>query len=162
MDYNQERKAKDMRTFIEYNMPNYAERVSFQSDYTKAVDKAKKYGLSQAIFFPSKPKTSSVVKFLSTEFRRRLLMIEVVPTTKNEPIMKDFGLTTDDLPALIIVDESGEKTKYEGGDFTRRKLERFLSDHAKNEPVYKPVGEEQQDQDGSGDEKKKEQVHTVF
>ena len=162
MDYNQERKARDMRTFIEYNMPNYAERVSFQSDYTKAVDKAKKYGLSQAIFFPSKPKTSSVVKFLSTEFRRRLLMIEVVPTTKNEPIMKDFGLTTDDLPALIIVNESGERTKYDGGDFTRRKLERFLSEYAKNEAVYKPVAEEENDGSSATDDKKKEQVHTEF
>lgn len=146
MDYNQERKAKDMRTFIEYNMPNYAERISFPSDYTKAVAKAEKYGLPRAIFFPSKPKTSSVVKFLSTEFRRRLLMIEVVPTTKNEEIMSDFELTANDLPALIVVNEEGEKTKYTGGDFTRRKLERFLSEHATKEPVFKPL----------------DQIHTEF
>ncbi|CAJ1954835.1 unnamed protein product [Cylindrotheca closterium] len=160
MDYNQERKAKDMKTFLEYSMPNYVERVSFPEDLAKAVAKADKFGLPKAILFPSKPKTSSVIKYLSTEFRRRLLLVEVVPTKKNESIMKEYGINADQLPALVIVKEgTEEQVVYEGKDFTRRKLERFLAEHAKSEPVYKPV-------DGSGEaseEKKKDKpVHTEF
>ena len=157
MDYNQERKAKDMRTFLEYQMPSYVERISFPEDLTKAVAKADKYGLPKAILFPSKPKTSSVIKYLSTEFRRRLLLIEVVPTKKNESTMKEYGLTTEQLPALVIVKEgTGERVVYEGKDFSRRKLERFLSEHAKKEPVYSPVDAEE----APGDKEKP--VHDEF
>jgi len=158
MDYNQERKAKDMRAFLEYNMPNYAERISFgDNDLSKAVGKADKYGLPKAIFFPSKPKTSSVVKFLSTEFRRRLLFVEIVPTKKNEGVMKEFGLTTEDLPALTVISETGERIKYTGANFKMLKLERFLSEHAKKEPVYKPVVVDDDDGEAS-----KQHVHTEF
>mmetsp|Transcript_5530 Transcript_5530/g.13025 ORF Transcript_5530/g.13025 Transcript_5530/m.13025 type:complete len:162 (+) Transcript_5530:550-1035(+) len=161
MDYNQERKAKDMRTFLEYYMPSYVERISFPEDLTKAVVKADKYGLPKAILFPSKPKTSSVIKYLSTVFRRRLLLVEVVPTKKNESIMKGYGLSADQLPALVIVKEgTGEQVVYEGKDFTRRKLERFLSEYAKTEAVFKPVDASEE----ASEEKKKEEkpVHTEF
>jgi hypothetical protein len=163
MDYNQERKAKDMRTFLEYNMPNYAERISFgESDFKKATSKADKFGLPKALIFPSKPKASSVIKFLSTEFRRRILLLEVVPTKKNESIMKEFGLSTEDLPALVVISErTGEKIKYTGGDFKMRQLQRFLSEHAKKEAVYKPIVAE----DASEKEEKeplKQNVHTEF
>ncbi|KAL3928073.1 MAG: hypothetical protein SGBAC_012803, partial [Bacillariaceae sp.] len=164
MDYNQERKTKDMRTFLEYSMPTYVERVSFPEDLTKSVAKADKYGIPKAILFPSKPKTSSVVKFLSTEFRRRLLLVEVVPTKKNEIIMKEYGLTADQLPALVIVKEdTGEQVVYEGKDFTRRKLERFLSEHAKKEPVYKPVVDDSSDSASDKENTQKEKpVRTEF
>jgi hypothetical protein len=163
MDYNQERKVKDMRTFLEYNMPNYAERISFTKDFVKASAKAEKFGLAKAIFFPSKPNTSAVIKFLSTEFRRRLLMVEVVPTTKNEEIMKDHGISTDDLPALIVVTESGEQVKYTGGDFSRRKLESFLSEYAKAEPVYKAPEKASNSENKDGeDASAKHPVHSEF
>jgi len=161
LDYNQERKAKDMKSFLEYSMPSYVERVSFPDDLSKALAKADKYGLPKAILFPSKAKTSSVVKYLSTEFRRRLLLVEVVPTKKNESILEEYGISTDQLPALVVIkDATGERVVYEGKDFTRRKLERFMSGHAKKEPVYKPVDSEPAD---ASDEKTKEKpVHTEF
>lgn len=163
LDYNQERKVKDMRVFLEYNMPNYAERIAFPEDFSKAGTKAEKFGLPNAIFFPSKPKTSAVIKFLSTEFRRRLLMVEVVPTTKNEGIMTDYGIAADELPALIVVTESGEQVKYTEGDFTRRKLERFLSEYAKKEAVFKPKSSpgDAEKNDG-GDAKEEKPLHSEF
>lgn len=165
LDYNGERKIKDMRSFLEYSMPNYVERVSFPDDFTKAVAKADKYSLPKAILFPSKAQTSSVVKFLSTEFRRRLLLLEIVPTKKNEAIMKDYGLTTGDLPALILVNESGEQIKYEGGDFKKNKLQRFLSEHAKKEPVFKPVdttASEETEGTKDGESTTQKPAHTEF
>lgn len=139
VDYRQERKVQEMQQFVEDQMTNYVERVTFPEDYRKAQDKAHKYGLAQAVFFTSKPKTTALLKYLSTEFRRRLLVIHVPPTTKNQQLMQDFGLTTDTIPALVIVKPSGVRVVYEGGDFSRRKVERFLKDHAASEPVYKPV-----------------------
>lgn len=153
VDYRFERKVKDMREFAEQEMPNFVNRIVFpKEDWPKAHDKAERYELPQAIFFTKKSKTSALTKWLSTEFRRRLLVVEVPPTAKNQDIYKQYGLDKEnDLPALIIVKPSSssssshgeeqqqELVRYTDGDFTRRKLHRFLSDHANKEPVYKPV-----------------------
>lgn len=146
VDYRQERKVKDLQLFIEDQMTNYVERISFgKNDLEKAQAKAAKYGLPQALFFTSKPKTTALLKFLSTEFRRRILLIQVTPTTKNQSILQDYGLANspDSLPALLIVTPEGEQIQYEGG-FTKRQLERFLSEHVLDEPVYRPLAENEQ------------------
>jgi hypothetical protein len=139
VEYRQERKLKELQQFVEEQMPNYVERVTFPNDMAKLQDKATKYGLPQAILFTSKPKTTAVLKYLSTEFRRRLLLVQVPPTKKNELWMQEYGVTANDLPALIIVTPSGERIRYAGADFSRRKLERFLSEHANPEATYKPI-----------------------
>ncbi len=136
VDYRQERKAKDMQQFVEDQMTNYVERNTFEDDFRKMQDKAIKYGLAQAIFFTSKPQTTALLKYLSTEFRRRILLVHIPPTTKNQKWIDQFAVN---LPALVVVTPTGEKISYTGGDFTRRKIERFLKEHAILEPVYKPV-----------------------
>jgi hypothetical protein len=142
MDYRFERKAKDMMTFIEDNMTNYVERVSFgMDDWKKIQAKAAKFGLPLAAFFTTKPNTTALLKWISTEFRRRMLVVQVaVPIEKNQPVLEEFGLKNDDGGAtLIVVSPTGERVTYTDGDFSRRKLERFLNEHAAKEPVYKPV-----------------------
>lgn len=161
LDYNGERKAPDMKTFVEYNMPNYADRISFPTDLPKSFQKATKFGLPTAMLFPRKPKTSSITKFLSTIFRRRLLLVEVVPNVKNEELMKQYDIVPDQLPVLLVQKEDSSIVRYDGTDFSRRKLERFLSEHAKKEPVYKPVVVSEDDKSEEGDETKRK-VHTEF
>lgn len=159
VDYRQERKVKDMQQFVEDQMPNYVERIVFENDFHKVQAKASKYGLAQAIFFTTKPQTTAVLKFLSTEFRRRLLIVHVPPTTKNQQWIQEFGVT---VPSLVIVTSKGERISYTGGDFTRRKLERFLKEYATVEPVYTPVQEESVEPDQnkeSESEKEKEKIH---
>jgi len=134
MDYNMERKAKDMKQFLDYNMPNYIEQVSGSLD--KFEEKADRNGLPKAILFTSKAKTASMTKYLSTEFRRRLLIAEVYPTKPNKALMDKYGVT--DLPALIVIPPANEEgiqqepIRYEGGPdgFTKNKLQNFLSKHA--------------------------------
>ncbi|KAG7367851.1 thioredoxin [Nitzschia inconspicua] len=164
VDYRHgERTAKDMKAFLENEMPNYSERITFgQKDLDKASQKADKYGLPVALLFTSKPKTSPLVKFLSTEFRRRLLLVEIPPTTNNQPLLQKYGMEhKDTLPALLVIppnnggDEATQQQQkqhryYEGDKFTRRKLQDFLSKHALKEPVYKAreeivVGDETKD-----------------
>mmetsp|Transcript_12317 Transcript_12317/g.20398 ORF Transcript_12317/g.20398 Transcript_12317/m.20398 type:complete len:208 (-) Transcript_12317:1348-1971(-) len=136
LDYQYERKAKDMKQYLDQNMPNYAEAV--RGDVTSFVEKADRHGLPKVLLFTSKARTSSLVKYLTTEFRRRLLLAEIYPTSKNQDLMKEYGVSADDgnLPALFILRDDGqEPIRYDGADFTKRKLQRFLSDHALAEPV---------------------------
>lgn len=141
-----ERNLKDMRKFLEYQMPNYVERVKFgRSDYDKVGAKANKFGLPIALVFTSKGTTSTTVKWLSTEFRRKLLIVEIPPTTKNEGLRAELvgdGGDTSALPALYVLPPSGSDrdiAKYDGDKFSRRKLEDFLKDHALLEPVLEPI-----------------------
>lgn len=136
VEYQQERKVQDMQQFVEDQMPNFVERIVFEEDFRKMQAKALKYGLAQAIFFTTKAQTTALLKFLSTEFRRRLLVVHIPPTTKNQRWIEKFGVKA---PSLVVVTSTGERIAYAGTDFTRRKLERFLKDYAAVEPVYRPV-----------------------
>lgn len=149
---------KDLTKFLEYQIPNYVERVKFgMDDYHKLQRKAAKYGLPIAVVFTSKATTSTNIKWLSTEFRRRLLLVEVPPVAKNQHVHDELILgsttrtsedaTTTTLPALYIIPPSpGEAAeaeatiiKYDGKDFKRRNLQDFLQQHALPEPVFAPI-----------------------
>jgi hypothetical protein len=150
VDYKYERKAKDMKQWIDDQMPNYSERITYGADdLQKASAKAAKYGLPRALFFTSKPRTSTLTKYLSTEFRRRLLLVEIPPTKNNQQLMKEYGVDPDNLPALVIVPPStggvdepsarNENIRYDGEDYTRHRLNSFLSKHALKEKVFSPI-----------------------
>lgn len=168
LDYNYERKAKDMKQFLDQNMPNFIESIRHGvSDLDKFQAKATKHGLPQILLFTSKAKTSSLTKYLSTEFRRQLILGEVYPTKKNQQIMEKYNINPENLPALIVIppssseeeEEGGgkEETKfilYDGNGYTKNKLQSFLSNHALKKKVY-PKKKEKVDATtgGSGDAK---------
>jgi protein disulfide-isomerase A6 len=137
LDYNYERKATDMKRFLDENMPEFIEKVSGVKGLEKFQNKAERYGLPQAILFTSKAKTLPLTKFLSTEFRRRILLAEVHPTKPNKEIMEKFNVV--DLPALLVIPAGGgDPIKYQGNGFTRNKLQPFLSKYALKEKVVPP------------------------
>jgi hypothetical protein len=193
VNYKFERKAKDMKQFIDDGMPNYTERITHGADdFQKTKAKAAKYGLPRALFFTSKPRTSPLTKYLSTEFRRRLLLVEIPPTKNNQQLMKEYGVDPDNLPALIIVpppstststgvddDESASSANNENirydGDYARLRLDSFLSKHALKEKVFSPIIEAKTDDEPSKDNNNKpeeaseesaggdkQKVHTEF
>ncbi len=136
MEYQYERKAKDMKVFVEQNMPNYLESIkNSSSGLTKFQEKATKYNLPQALLFTSKASTLAMSKFFSVEFRRKLLIGEIHPTKPNKELLDKFQITS--TPALIIITQDGEEIRYDGTkeDFTKNKLYKFLSKHALKEPV---------------------------
>jgi len=171
LDYSHgERNVKDMKKFLEYQIPNFVERIKFGiDDYTKIKQKADKYGLPIALLFTSKPKsTSTSIKWLSTEYRRRILLVEIPPTDKNSKLWEFIvgGLVdgnleggNDDkvvLPALYIIppisttttnddnNNSNDNNKskiiiYEGDDYKRRKLQDFFNEHSLKEPALEPI-----------------------
>ena len=167
LDYSHgERNVKDMKKFLEYQIPNFVERIKFGvEDYMKIKQKADKYGLPIALLFTSKSKstTSTSIKWLSTEYRRRLLVVEIPPVDKNSKLWKlligggdsdsdsnRHGDNKDEkvvLPALYIIPPSSttndnNKSKiitYEGDDYKRRKLQDFFNEHSLKEPAFEPI-----------------------
>jgi protein disulfide-isomerase A6 len=144
LDYNNERKAKDMKAFVDGNMPSFIERVAGTFSLEKYQEKATKHGLPQVLLFTSKAKTLPISKYLSTEFRRRLLLAEIHPTKPNKDVMEKYGIT--ELPALIVIPpDGGEPIRYDGDGFTKNKLQSFLSKHALKEKVLPPKKKPKED-----------------
>lgn len=167
VDYQYERKAQDMKRFLDEQMPSFIETIRGTKDLTTFTEKAERNGaLPRVLLFTSKAKTSSLTKFISTEFRRRILLAEVYPTKTNKEIMDKFGIT--DLPAMVVIrksEQEGEEgmdevIRYEGDGYTKNKLLTFLSAHALKEPYFPPKkkNEEAKDEQAEQDKKKKEKV----
>lgn len=151
LDYNYERKAKDMKSFVDREMPEFIEHVANgPADLAKFEEKASKNGLPRAMLFTSKPNTSPISKFLSTEFRRRMLIAEIKSTKKNKDIIDKFKI--EDFPALLVipppsnstaveeVDASGDSViiRYPGKEskeFSKHRLITFLNNHALKDMV---------------------------
>ena len=133
MEYPYERKAKDMKIFVEQHMPNYLESITDTNGMTKFQEKAMKYKLPQVLLFTSKASTMAMSKYFSIEFRRKLLIGEIHPTKPNKQLLDTYQITS--TPALLILSTDGEIIRYDGGDFTKNKLYKFLSKHALKEPV---------------------------
>lgn len=124
-----------MKSFVDQNMPSFIEKVS--GDLKKFYEKAERNGLPRVLLFTSKAKTLALTKYLSTEFRRRLLIAEVHPTKPNKNIMDEFGIK--DLPAMLVIPPGKDVTdaiRYEGDGFSRNKLHSFLSKYSLKEKVF--------------------------
>lgn len=142
VDYNSERKAKEMKNFVDNQMPSAVEKINGSKDLLAFEGKAERNGLPQVFLFTAKPNTSPLTKYLSTEFRRRLLIAEIKTTKPNKDIIDKFGIM--DFPAIVVILPSkiddGEYSaediiRYDGDGFTRNKLHRFLSKHALKDKV---------------------------
>ena len=163
MDYQHgERTSADIRKFLEQKLPNYVEPVSNgRKDYNRLHAKAASFGLPLVVVFTTKAKakTSTTLKWLSAEYRRKVLLVEVPPSEKNKGLREELfgtaegeGEGEDAQPALYVVptkpseaesdtEQNSDHFRYEGGksDFTRRKLDDFVKQHALSEPVLKPI-----------------------
>uniref|UniRef100_A0A7R9W4F2 Thioredoxin domain-containing protein n=1 Tax=Pseudictyota dubia TaxID=2749911 RepID=A0A7R9W4F2_9STRA len=153
-----------MKRFVDQEMPNFIERISGPSGLQSFEEKAERNGLPRVLIFTSKANTVPLTKYLSTEFRRRMLIGEVHPTKPNKEIMDKYGVK--DLPAMIVFspgtdEEEGAKEPvvYDGDGFTKNKLHSFLSNHALKDPVFpkkKTEGDEEQKQKEEEEKKKKQ------
>jgi len=159
LDYSHgERNAGDMRKFLEYQLPNYVERIKFgKEDYDRLAQKAQKFGLPLVVVFTTKAKTSTTLKWLSAEYRRKLLLVEVPPTDKNQRLREEiFGGVADVeddtaaaalyvIPPASLQDSDSDSENNivfyggEGKKFTRRTLQNFLEQYALSEPALEPV-----------------------
>jgi hypothetical protein len=91
-DYNGERKLEGMLEFASAQQPNYATNINGDSDMKKFEAQADKYALPKAIVFTKETSTSKITKFLSTEFRRKVLIASVGASKPNKAIIEKLGL----------------------------------------------------------------------
>lgn len=141
LDYNYERKKKDMKRFIDANLANHVEKIKDMSSLEKFVDKADRHGLPKALVFSKSKSTTPLLKYASTEYRRRMLIGLVKMTKNTESISSKFGIS--DLPAMLVLKQNDEVVKYTKKGFSFHKVVNFLGEHALKKPVLGKAKKEQ-------------------
>lgn len=143
VDYNMERKADDMKQFALDSMPSFVERISDSEDFEKFKTKARKYGLPMILVFTEGRRVMNEMKYLSTEFRRRVLVAHIsMSKNENKNVLFEFGVRgqaliaiphEEDIQGLITFDEK----------WNLHRLQSFFTEHAlKSEVQQKPKQDE--------------------
>ena len=132
VDYNMERKANDMASFSLDLMPTFVERIAGPDDFAKFKNKAAKYGLPMMLFFSEDRRIVNEMKFLSTEFRRRVLVAQIPFTKKeNKNLFFEYGVRGQ---ALVAVSPESKIVTFDG-KWSIHRLKTFFSEHALKEGV---------------------------
>lgn len=144
VDYNMERKADDMASFSLDLMPSFVERIAGPDEFTKFKNKAAKYGLPMMLFFSEDRRISNEMKFLSTEFRKKVLVAQIPFTKKeNKNLFFEYGVRGQ---ALVVVPPDGGESVTFDGKWSIHRLKTFFSDNALKEEA-KPVKEEKKEKE---------------
>ena len=155
VDYNMERKADDMASFSLDLMPTFVERIAGSEEFTKFKNKAAKYGLPMMLFFSEDRRILNEMKYLSTEFRRRILVGQIPFTKKeNKNLFFEYGVRGQ---ALVVVPSDGGDTVTFDGKFSLHRLKTFFSEHALKEEVKPVNAEEKKEQENNAEEKKEQE-----
>jgi len=126
--FNGERKAKSVYDFATRLIPSAVERIK-KGSLDEFNAKAKKFGLPKVFIFTKKSATSPLIKALSIEFRRKLL-IAVVPTgSRANGLLAEFGLQESKLPVILVLKEDGEPIRFLKKT-TYNRLNNFFHEHA--------------------------------
>jgi protein disulfide-isomerase A6 len=135
VDYQQARELKPMMEFAEAKMPNYVEKIKGVKKLDKFIAKADKYGLPKALLFTKLGKTSSSLKALSTEYRRRMLIGEVRGGKHNKEVFKRYNIKN--MPACIVLGEDGEEHQVFDKKPTFNRLNMWFKHLALKKPYFK-------------------------
>jgi len=103
-DYNGERKADGMVEYARSMQPSYAIYINGEAALTKFIAQADKYALPKVLVISKDVATSPVTKAISTEFRRRALVGNMIASKPNAAALERLGLGD------WLADKSGERT----------------------------------------------------
>jgi len=124
VDYNQAREVSALSRFALGLLPNYVERVSGEEALAGLFGKAEDWGLPVVLVFSTSSGTSSLLKALSGEYRRRLLIGEL-KADQNAAAMSKYSVQT--FPTLLAFSSStAEPLRFEGKAPTHFKLTMFF------------------------------------
>lgn len=147
IDYEQAREVSDLVRFATSRMPSYVESVSSTAELVAFEAKAREWGLPRVLVFGKgggSGQTSSTLKALSAEYRRRVLIGE--RAQRNEEAVRRHAVSAYPTlicikPAPLVGGESGAsgggELRFEGKDPTYRRLDSFLTKCALRKPVVK-------------------------
>lgn len=133
LDYNGAREKGPMKQYVESKMPNFVEKINEPKQYEKFTEKAIRNGLPQALIFSKASSTSSLLKYASTEYRKKLLIGEIKQTKKTIELFKKHNI--EKAPAIVIVKPDGETVQYTKGKMSFHKVINFLGKHALKEAI---------------------------
>jgi hypothetical protein len=95
----------DLFQFTREFLHDYTEYVQGEEHLQRLQETAQQRGIPLVLFFPHKPRTYDLTKYLSTEYRDRLLFAQVFPCAQNRPIAERYSVNVDDpiqLPAIRL------------------------------------------------------------
>lgn len=137
IDYNGERKAKALISFAKQHEPNHIVSVKSLAAFDDFVQKADRNGLPKAVVFSKSASTSSMLKAMTVEYRRRLLIAEVKVSGATKVLEQRFGVST--VPALLVLGgadgTSVVATFEQGKKITLNRLMFFFDKHALKRPI---------------------------
>merc|ERR1712048_1274962 len=111
-------------------MPSFTELVTKAEGLAAFEAKARKYALPRALVFTDAKDTTPLLKFASTELRRRLLIAEVKQSQQTAAIFTQYEVGT--VPHLLVIPSgtNGAPIRYTKDRFSLRKVLNFLEAHA--------------------------------
>jgi hypothetical protein len=138
VDYEQAREVSDFLRFAVQNMPNYVEVLETAAARSTFDAKAREWGLPRVYVFTSKAGggTSSTLKALSAEYRRRALIGELRGSHRTD-VAEQYAIHS--YPALIcLAAGNGEPVhRFEGKEPSFRRLDTFVGKCALRKAVLK-------------------------
>ena len=141
--YEQAREVRELQRFALGLMPDYVEPASDAASLTALLAKAKEWALPVVLVFSDTAGTSSTLKALSAEYRRRLLIGEV-KASRHPDAVREYGVAS--FPTLVgLRDGAGTKEplRFEGKRPSHFKLDLFLAKLALRSPrTKKPAAAE--------------------
>ena len=140
LEYEQAREVKDLVRFAVGRMPNYVEAIGGEAELEAMARKARDWGLPRVLVFTDKTgETSSTLKALSAEYRRRVLLGEL-RARKHASAVQAYGIAS--FPTLLCVPADGGAAthRFENKEPTYRRLDTFVGKCALKQPVLKKPG----------------------
>ena len=125
-------------------MPSFVERVNGPEDFDNFKKKANKFGLPMMLFFSEDRRILNEMKYLSTEFRKKVLIAQIPFTKKeNKPIFFEYGVRGQAL--LAVPPSSGDEDNQQrsneivfDGKWSLHRLKTFFKEHALDKEVQPP------------------------
>ena len=137
VDYDQAREVSDLMRFASSRMPNYVEAIASAEALTNFHSKAAEWSLPRVLVFSDKAgQTSTTLKALSTEYRRRVLIGELRAKSHAAAVAR-FGVES--FPTLVCLPSGADEPthRFEKKEATYRRLESFIGRCALRKPVLK-------------------------
>lgn len=139
IDYDQAREVGDLLRFATGRMPNHVESIGDDAALAAFHAKANEWGLPRVLVFSNKAgATSSTLKSLSAEFRRRVLIGEL-KSNKHTKAVAAFGVTS--YPTLLCLpdgqDTPTHRLSFEKKEATYHRLNTLIGKCALKKPVLK-------------------------
>lgn len=123
-----------MKRFVDANLANHLEKIKDMKSFEKFAEKADRHKLPKALIFSKAKTTTPLLKYASTEYRRRMLIGVVKLSKSTKDLATKFDVSNSE-SSMLVIKEDGTVVKYSKKGFSFHKVVNFLGDHALKKAV---------------------------